>query len=48
MKKGHGWIIHVSDFIEEENSHLIICNEKGIMVKDTQCITYLGSGGDAW
>jgi hypothetical protein len=45
MRKGHGQIIHVSDFVEEENSHLIICNE-GIVVKDIWCIMYLGSGGD--
>ncbi len=24
MKKGHGQIIHVSDFVEEENGHLIV------------------------
>jgi hypothetical protein len=48
MKKGCGQIIHVSDFIEEENSRLIIRNKEGIMVKDARCITYLGSGGDAW
>jgi hypothetical protein len=48
MRKGRGRIIHVSDFVEEENSHLIICNEEGIMVKDTRCITYLGSGSNAW
>ncbi len=48
MKKGWGWLIHVSDFVEEENGRLIICNEEGIVVKDARCITYPRSGGDAW
>jgi len=48
IKKGHRWLIHVLDFIKEENSYLIICNEKGIMVKDARCITYPRLGGDAW
>jgi hypothetical protein len=48
MKKGRGRLIHVSDFIEEENGRLIICNEEGLVVKDARCITYPGSGGDAW
>jgi hypothetical protein len=48
QKKGHGRLIHVSDFVEEENGRLIICNEKGAIVKDARCITYPGSGGDPW
>ena len=48
MKKGWGRLIHVSDFIEEENGHLIVRNQEGVMVKDTWCITYLGTGGDLW
>ncbi len=48
MKKGRGRLIHVSDFVEEENGRLIICNKDGIMVKDTRCITYPRSGGDTW
>jgi hypothetical protein len=48
MRKGCGQIIHVSDFVEEENGHLIIHNKEGVVVKDTQCITYPGSGGDPW
>ncbi len=31
MKKGWGQIIHVSDFVEEENGHLIICDQEGNM-----------------
>jgi len=34
MRKGHRQIIHVSDFIKEENSCLIIHNKESIMVKD--------------
>lgn len=48
MKKGRGQIIHVSDFVEEDNGRLIIRNEDGVIVKDAQCITYPGSGGDPW
>ena len=48
MRKGCRRIIHVSDFVEEENGRLIIRNEEGVVVKDARCITYPGSGGDAW
>ncbi len=48
MKKGRGQLIYVSDFVEEENGCLIICNEEGIVVKDARCIMYPRSGGDAW
>jgi hypothetical protein len=48
MKKGRGRLIHVSDFVEEDNGRLIICNQEGAMVKDTRCITYPGSAGDPW
>jgi len=34
MKKGQGQIIYVSDFVKEENGHLIICNQDGIVVKN--------------
>jgi hypothetical protein len=48
MKKGRGRLIHVSDFVEEENGRLIIRDENGNVVKDARCITYPGSHGDAW
>jgi len=35
LKKGHGQLIHVSDFVEEENGRLIIRNKEGDVVKDT-------------
>ncbi len=36
------------DFVEEENEHLIVCNEEGDVVKDVQCIIYPGIGTDMW
>ena len=48
MKKGRGWLIYVSDFMEEENRRLITCNEDGNIVKDTCCITYPRAQGDTW
>ena len=48
QKKGRGRIIHVSDFVEEENGRLIVHNEEGDIVKDARCIIYPGSGGDPW
>jgi hypothetical protein len=48
MQKGRGHLIHVSDFVEEENGWLIVCNEEGVKVKDAHVITYPGSSGDPW
>ena len=48
MKKGRGWLIHVSDFVEEENGQLIVTNEEGDVVKDVCHIIYPGVGGDPW
>ena len=48
QRKGRGRLIHVSDFIEEENGRLIIRNEDGDVVKDARCIIYPGVGGDPW
>ena len=48
MKKGRGWIIHVSDFIEKENSWLIIKDQDGTIRKDVWCITYPGANSDSW
>jgi hypothetical protein len=48
QRKGHGWLIHILDFIKEENRHLIICNEDGDVVKDAHCIIYLGISGNPW
>ena len=48
QKKGHGCIIHVSNFVEEENGCLIICNEEGDIIKDARTIIYPGVGSDPW
>jgi len=48
MKKGRGHLIHVSDFIEEENGQLIVHNKDSRVVKDMHCITYPRTHRDAW
>jgi hypothetical protein len=48
MKKGRGRLIHVSDFVEEENGRLVIRDTGGNIIKDARKIIYPGSGGDAW
>ena len=48
MKKGRGRLIHVSDFVEEDNGRLIVRNQEGVVVKDACCITYLGASGNQW
>jgi len=48
MKKGHRRLIHMSDFVEEENRCLIVRNEEGDMVKDARRIIYPRVGGNAW
>jgi len=48
QRKGRGWLIHVLDFIKEENGCLIICNEDGDVVKDAHCIIYPGVGSNLW
>ena len=48
MKKGRGRIIHVSDFVEEENGRLVIRNECGDIIKDARRIIYPGANGDPW
>jgi len=48
QKKECSHIIHVSNFVKEENGCLIIHNEEGNIVKDARMIIYLGVGGDLW
>ena len=38
----------MSDFIEEENSRLIIKDQDDMIIKDARCITYPGTSGDSW
>jgi hypothetical protein len=40
QKKGQGHIIHISDFIEEENGWLIIHNKEGNIVRDAHTIIH--------
>jgi len=48
MKKGRGCLIHVSDFVKEDNGRLIVQDEDGRVVKDVHCITYLGANSNTW
>ena len=48
MKKGRGRLIHILDFVEEDNGRLIIRNQEGVVVKDAHCIMYPGASGDQW
>ncbi|KAG2048592.1 hypothetical protein BDR06DRAFT_984750 [Suillus hirtellus] len=47
-KKGHGCLIHVSDFINEEDGWLILHDSDGTILKDAQKIIYPGANGDPW
>jgi len=48
VKKGRGRIIHVLDFIEEENGRLIVRDQEGVVWKAARCIMYPGSRGNPW
>ena len=52
QKKGQGWLIHVSNFINEETGCLIIPNSNGTSPipeeNDAQKIIYPGAAGDLW
>jgi hypothetical protein len=48
QKKGRSCIIHVSNFIKEENRQLIIHNKEGGIIKDAQTIIYSRVGSDPW
>jgi hypothetical protein len=47
-KKGRGRLIHVSDFINEEDGCLLQRDSEGNIVRDARKIIYPGSNGDAW
>jgi hypothetical protein len=47
-KKGWGRLIHVLDFINEEDGRLILQDQDGEIVQDARKIIYPGSNGDAW
>jgi len=48
QKKGHGHVIHFSDFISEEDGQLLLKDASGAIVKDAHKIIYPGAKGDAW
>ncbi|KAG2068243.1 hypothetical protein BDR04DRAFT_1025036, partial [Suillus decipiens] len=47
-KKGRGRLIHVSDFVNEEDGQLVSRGPTGKIIKDAQRIIYPGANGDAW
>ncbi|KAF7984968.1 hypothetical protein HWV62_9917 [Athelia sp. TMB] len=47
-KKSQGRLIHVSDFINEEDGRLVLLDENGQIVRDARKIIYPGSNGDPW
>jgi hypothetical protein len=47
-KKGRGRLIHVSDFINEEDGRLVLLDEDGRIIRDARKIIYPGSNGDPW
>ena len=47
-KKGRGRLIHVSEFISEENGRLVVLDEHGKIVRDAQKVIFPGSNGDPW
>ena len=48
MEKSQGRLIHVLDFINEEDGHLVILDENGNILCDAGKIIYPGSNGDPW
>ena len=48
QKKGRGRLIHVSDFINEEDGRLVLLDETGRIIRDARKIIYPGSNGDSW
>ena len=48
QKKGRGRIIHVSDFINDEDGRIVLHDAEGRIIEDARKIIYPGSNGDAW
>src|SRR6266481_6930235 len=48
QKKSRGRLIHISDFINEEDGQLMLLDENRRIVHDAQKIIYPGSQGDPW
>ena len=47
-KKGCGCLIHVSDFINEEDGQLVLRDSEGNIIQDARRIIYPGFNGDLW
>ena len=47
-QKSRGWLIHVSDFVNEVTGRLVIRDENGEIKDDAREIIYPSSNGDAW
>lgn len=48
QKKSRGRLIHVSDFINEEDGHLVQRNSEGEIERDARTIVYPGAAGDPY
>ncbi|KAF9514902.1 hypothetical protein BS47DRAFT_1372169 [Hydnum rufescens UP504] len=48
QKKSQGCLIHVSDFINEEDGHLVQQNEQGQIICDACKVIFPGASGDPW
>ena len=48
QKKGHGWLIHVSDFICSQTGQLVILNKDGEIICSACKIIFPGVNGDPW
>ena len=48
LQKGRGQLIHISDFINEEDGWLVLLDDNGQILRDAHKIIYPGSNGDPW
>ncbi|KAF9503439.1 hypothetical protein BS47DRAFT_1374479 [Hydnum rufescens UP504] len=47
-RRARGRLIHVSDFINEEDGRLVQRNEHGKIIRDARKVIYPGASGDSW
>jgi len=48
QSKSRGWLIHVSDFVNEVSGRLVVQNKEDEIEMDARKIIFPGSNGDAW
>ncbi|KAF8590727.1 hypothetical protein K439DRAFT_1611845 [Ramaria rubella] len=48
QKKGWGCLIHISDFIEEVNGHVVSLNNDGMVEKSARKVIFPGANGDPY